>query len=68
MYMTKKFTKYLIYEVFETQFTQKELNRVFLIDQFKEALYEQYEVQLFTDITKNEDKMEKLLKDLKLFH
>jgi hypothetical protein len=66
--MTKKFTKYLIYEVFETQFTQKELNRVFLIDQFKEALYEQYEVQLFTDITKNEDKMEKLLKDLKLFH
>jgi hypothetical protein len=42
---------------------------VLLIDQFKEALYEQYSIRLFNDdITKDEDKMEKLLYDLKLFH
>ncbi len=68
MFMTKKFTKYLIYEIFEQQFTQRELKRVLLIDQFKEKLYEQYDVQLFTDIKKDEDKMEELLKDVKLFH
>ncbi len=70
MFMTKKFTKYLIYEIFEQQFTQRELKRVFLIDQFKEALYEHYNILLFNDdIKKDEDKMEEsLLKDLKLFH
>ncbi len=40
-----------------------------LTDQFKEALCEQYGVLLFNDdITKDEDEMEELLKDLKLFH
>jgi hypothetical protein len=40
-----------------------------LIDQFKEELYEKYDIELFNDdITKNEDKMEELLKDVKLFH
>jgi hypothetical protein len=40
-----------------------------LIDQFKEALYEQYNIEIFNDdITKDEDKIEVLLKDLKLFH
>ncbi len=67
--MIKKFKKYLIYEIFEQQFTQRELKRVLSIDQFKEALCERYGVQLFTDITKDEDKIEELLfKDLKLFH
>jgi hypothetical protein len=41
---------------------------VLLIDQFKEQLYEMYEVQLFNDITKDEDKVDELLKDLKLFN
>jgi hypothetical protein len=39
-----------------------------LIDQFKEALCKQYGIQLFTDITKNENKMNELLEDIKLFH
>jgi hypothetical protein len=40
-----------------------------LIDEFKEALYEHYNFPLFNDyIKKDEDKMEELLKDLKLFH
>jgi hypothetical protein len=30
--MTKKLTKYMVYEIFEQQFTQKELKRVLLID------------------------------------
>ncbi len=67
--MTKKFTKYLIYEIFEQQITQRELKRVLWIDQFKEAIYEYYNILLFKDdITKDEDKMEELLKDLKFFH
>jgi hypothetical protein len=46
-----------------------ELKRVLLIDQFKEVIYEQYNIPLFNDdIMKNEDKMEELLKDVKLFH
>ncbi len=56
--MTKKFTKYLIYEIFEQQFAQRELKRILLIDLFKEALYEQYNTLLFNDITKDEDKIE----------
>ncbi len=40
-----------------------------MIDQFKEALCERYNLPLFNDdITKDEDKMEELLIDLKLFH
>jgi hypothetical protein len=67
--MTKKFTKYLIYEIFEQQITQRELKRVLWIDQFKEAIYEYYNILLFKDdITKDEDKMEELLKDIKFFH
>ncbi len=66
--LTKKFSRYQVFQIFEQQFTQRELKKVLLIDQFKEALYELYYVQLFTDITKDEDKMEELLKDLKLFH
>ncbi len=66
--MTKKFTKYLIYEIFEQEFTQRELKRVLLIDLFKEALCEQYNFHLFSNIIKNEDKMNELLEDLKLFH
>ncbi len=70
MSMTKKLTKYLIYEIFEQQFTQRELQRILLIDQFKEELYEQYNILLFNDgIMKTEDKIEELLlKDIKLFH
>jgi hypothetical protein len=30
--MTKKLTKYVVYEIFEKQFTQRELKRVLLID------------------------------------
>ncbi len=66
--MTKKFSRYQVYQIFEQQFTQRELKSVLLIDQFKEALYEMYDVQIITDITKDEDKMKELLKDLKLFH
>ncbi len=66
--MTQRFSKYQIYQIFEQQFTQRELKTVLLIDQIKEALYELYDVQLFTEITKDEDKMEELLIDLKLFH
>ncbi len=68
--LTQKFSKYQVYYIFEQQFTQRELKRVLLIDQFKKALYAQYNFPLFNnDITKDEDKMkELLLKDLKLFH
>jgi hypothetical protein len=45
--MTKKSTKYTIYEIFEQQFTQRELKRVLMIDQYKETLYEHYEVPIF---------------------
>jgi hypothetical protein len=36
----------MVYEIFEQQFTQRELKRVLLIDSYKEAMYEHYDVPI----------------------
>ncbi len=48
--MTKKFTKYIIYEIFEQQFTQRELKRMLLIDEYRKVIYEFYNIPDVMDI------------------
>ncbi len=46
--------------MFEKQFTKSELSRALLIDEYKTKLYEHYDLNEYSDITKDEDKMEEL--------
>jgi hypothetical protein len=34
----------MIYEIFEQQFTQRELKRVLLIDEYKKEIHEYYDI------------------------
>ncbi len=54
--------------MFEKQFTKSELSRALLIDEYKTKLYEHYDLNEYSDITKDEEKMKELYTDLKLFH